>query len=88
MIPVSMSSGDLIADRRADYAEAMLPQDPAAASDLYAQALELVPGWAAGWFRLGEIRAEAGLDGADRAFEAAMAADPSSTCCASARWPT
>ncbi len=71
-----MSSGDLIADRRADYAEAMLPQDPAAASDLYAQALELVPGWAAGWFRLGEIRAEAGLDGADRAFEAAMAADP------------
>lgn len=80
-----MSSGDLIADRRADYAEAMLPQDPAAASDLYAQALELVPGWAAGWFRLGEIRAEAGLDGADRAFEAAMAADPSDRLGASLR---
>ncbi len=76
MIPVSMSSGDLIADRRADYAEALLPEDPVAACDLYAQALELVPGWAAGWFRLGEIRAEADLAGAAHAFEQALAADP------------
>lgn len=76
MIPVLMSSGDLLADRRADYAEAMLPADPIAASELYAQALELAPGWAAGWFRLGEIRAEAGLDGAGEAFARAMEADP------------
>lgn len=76
MHPVLMSSGDLIADRRADYAEALLPGDPVAACDLYAQALELVPDWAAGWFRLGEIRAEAGLTGAAQAFEAALAADP------------
>jgi predicted TPR repeat methyltransferase len=76
MIPVSMSSGDLIADRRADYAEALLPDDPAAACDLYLQALDLVPVWAAGWFRLGEIRAGAGLPAAAAAFEAALAADP------------
>lgn len=71
-----MSSGDLIADRRAEYAEALMPGDPVAACDLYLQALELVPDWAAGWFRLGEIRAEAGLDGAAAAFDAALAADP------------
>lgn len=76
MRPVAMSSGDLIADRRAEYAEALLPDDPVAACDLYAQALELVPGWAAGWFRLGEIRAEAGIEGGAEAFEAAIAADP------------
>lgn len=80
-----MSSGDLIADRRADYAEALLPEDPAAACDLYAQALELVPGWAAGWFRLGEIRAEAGLAGAAEAFEAAIMADPADRLGASLR---
>ncbi|KFE36830.1 type 12 methyltransferase [Thioclava atlantica] len=80
-----MSSGDLIADRRADYAEALLPEDPAAACDLYAQALELVPGWAAGWCRLGEIRAEAGLAGAAEAFEAAIMADPADRLGASLR---
>ncbi|TNF15344.1 MAG: methyltransferase domain-containing protein [Rhodobacteraceae bacterium] len=85
MLPVLMSSGDLIADRRADYAEALLPDDPGAASELYAQALELAPGWAAGWFRLGEIRAEAGLAGAAEAFEAAIAADPADRLGASLR---
>ena len=76
MIPISLSSGDLLADRRADYAEALMPGDPAAAAELYLQALDLVPGWAAGWFRLGEIRADAGLPDAAIAFEAAIAADP------------
>ena len=71
------SSGDLIADRRADYAEALLAVDPAAAADLLAQALDLVPGWAAGWFRLGEMRADHGLAGAAEAFEHALALDPS-----------
>lgn len=85
MIPVSMSSGDILADRRAEYAEALLPADPVAACDLYLQALELVPGWAAGWFRLGEIRADAGLDGAAGAFEAALAADPADRLGASLR---
>ncbi|NVO24022.1 class I SAM-dependent DNA methyltransferase [Donghicola mangrovi] len=85
MIPVSMSSGDLIADRRADFAEAMLPDDPAAASDLYAQALQIAPAWAAGWYRLGDIRATAGLPDADTAFEAALSADPTDRLGASLR---
>lgn len=74
--PVLMSSGTLLADRRASYAEHVLPDSAEAAADLYMQALELAPDWAAGWYRLGEIRAEAGLDGAAEAFRAALAADP------------
>lgn len=76
MTPLQMTSGDLIADRRAAYAEAMLGDDPVAAADLYAQALELVPGWVAGWFRLGEIRADGALPEAADAFEKAMRLDP------------
>ena len=42
------SSGDLIADRRADYAQALAAAgDLSAAIDLMQQALEMVPGWAA-----------------------------------------
>lgn len=85
MIPVLMSSGDLIADRRADYAEALLPGDPAAAADLYAQALELAPTWTAGWYRLGDIRAKFDLSDADQAFEAALATDPTDRLGASLR---
>lgn len=47
----SLSSGDLIADRRADYARALADaRDFAAAADLMRQAFELAPEWAAGWF--------------------------------------
>lgn len=71
------SSGDMIADRRADYAEdLLLSGDPQAAADLYAQALEVAPGWAAGWYRLGEIRADHGLPGAAEALRAALRLDP------------
>ncbi|WP_406720541.1 methyltransferase domain-containing protein [Thioclava litoralis] len=76
MIPLVMTSGDLLADRRADYAESYLPSDPAAAAELYQQALERAPRWAAGWFRLGEIRADAGLDLAEAAFERVLELDP------------
>ena len=76
MKPISMSSGDLLADRRADYAEAMVQTEPEAAAELYEQALERVPDWVAGWYRLGEIRAGAGLPGAAAAFERALALDP------------
>jgi predicted TPR repeat methyltransferase len=56
------SSGDVIADRRADYARMLAEAgDFAAAAELVEQALELVPGWAAGWFRLGEYREKATL---------------------------
>lgn len=85
MIPILMSSGDLIADRRADYAEALLANDPASAAELYEQALELVPQWSAGWYRLGDIRETAGLEGAAAAFEAALGTDPSDCLGASLR---
>lgn len=55
------SSGDLVADRRAaraaDYAA---DGEHAVAAELMEQALELAPGWAAGWSLLGDYRAEAG----------------------------
>ncbi|MBP2548144.1 putative TPR repeat methyltransferase [Neorhizobium galegae] len=69
MTPIQFSSGDVIADRRADYARMLMEAgDAAAAADLMAQALELAPGWAAGWFQLGEFFEKAGLK--DEAVEA------------------
>jgi predicted TPR repeat methyltransferase len=55
------SSGDVIADRRADYAR-MLAEggDHAAAADLMSQALELAPEWAAGWDQIGSYYEKAG----------------------------
>lgn len=85
MIPVLMSSGDLIADRRADYAEALLPDDPTSAAELYEQALALAPHWTAGWYRLGDIRDKSGLSGAAEAFETALACDPADRLGASLR---
>ncbi|MDS7596105.1 class I SAM-dependent methyltransferase [Agrobacterium tumefaciens] len=55
------SSGDVIADRRADYARMLAESgDHAAAAELIEQALELAPLWTAGWFRLGEYSEKAG----------------------------
>lgn len=78
--PVStgrFSSGDATADRRADYAR-MLAEgaDFAAAAELIEQALELAPGWAAGWFRLGEYREKAGLETAAEAYHQALSLQP------------
>lgn len=54
MTSCQLSSGDLTADRRAYYARLYAEsREFAAAADLQAQALELVPGWAAGWHELG-----------------------------------
>lgn len=65
----NLTSGDITADRRAEYARMLSENgDHAAGAELMSQALELVPGWAAGWFQLGEI-AEKGGDQA-RALEA------------------
>lgn len=56
----NLTSGDITADRRAQYANMLSENgDHAAAADLMAQALELVPNWAAGWFQLGEIAEKA-----------------------------
>jgi predicted TPR repeat methyltransferase len=57
----NLTSGDITADRRAEYARMLSENgDHLAAADLMAQALDLVPGWAAGWFQLGEIAEKAG----------------------------
>jgi len=54
--PLPRSSADILADRRADYAEMLFESgDPVAAAELMLNALELAPGWALGWFRLGEM---------------------------------
>jgi predicted TPR repeat methyltransferase len=73
------SSGDLLADRRYEMARAYRAEgDLAAAIDLLRQALELAPGFAAGWFDLGELLEQAGQrEDAIVAFEKALAADPS-----------
>ncbi|WP_127595649.1 methyltransferase [Nitratireductor alexandrii] len=72
-------SGDRIADRRADYAAMLWDMgDKPAAIDLMADALALAPGWAPGWFRLGEMREEVGdLTGAAGAWTEALRLDPS-----------
>lgn len=58
---LQLSSGNLVADRRAGYAAALAEdKDFAAAAELMEQALELVPGWSAGWCLLGDYRNEAG----------------------------
>src|SRR5882724_7576959 len=56
-----LSSGDLMADRRFDFArDLQLKGDLAAAADLLLQAAELAPGFASAWFTLGEIRQRLG----------------------------
>jgi len=78
MKPLQASSGDVLADRRAGYAEMLFSSgDHAAAADLMRDALDLSPGWALGWFRLGEMREAAGaLDAAAEAWTTALALDP------------
>ncbi|CAI2936226.1 methyltransferase domain-containing protein [Aminobacter niigataensis] len=61
MTPLQLSSNDLLADRRADYAEMLFASgDHAAAAELMLGALELAPNWAMGWFRAGEMHEAAG----------------------------
>lgn len=73
-----LSSGDLIADRRYDFArDLQLRGDLPAAADLLQQAVELAPRFASAWFTLGEIRQELGArDAAIEAFRKARDADP------------
>jgi predicted TPR repeat methyltransferase len=76
-VPLFITSGDMLADRRyalaRDYAA---DGDLAAAADLYRQAAELAPGFASAWFALGEAREALGdRDGARAAFAQAQAAD-------------
>jgi predicted TPR repeat methyltransferase len=72
------SSGNLIADRRYEWARDLKAKgDPAGAADLLTQALELEPGYVSAWFALGEVREMlADRAGAIAAFHQARAADP------------
>ena len=76
-----LSSGDLIADRRFEFArDLQLGGDLPAAADLLEQAIELAPNFATAWFTLGEIRRELGEnEKAIAAFRKAREADPQDT---------
>jgi predicted TPR repeat methyltransferase len=73
-----LSSGDLVADRRYEFArDLQLKGDLVAAADLLAQAVELAPKFASAWFTLGKIREQLGEhEAAIAAFRAAHAANP------------
>src|ERR1700676_4011983 len=83
-----LSSGDLMADRRFDFArDLQLKGDRAAAADLLLQATELAPGFASAWFTLGEIRQRLGeREQAIAAFRKARDADPDDRHGAGRRW--
>jgi len=76
--PLFVSSGDLIADRRYKSAVELASRgDLAAAADVLAQTVALVPRFATAWFALGAIRDRLGdRDGAVVAFAQARDADP------------
>jgi predicted TPR repeat methyltransferase len=78
MRPIHSSSGNLLADRRYEWArDAHDKGDLVAAADLLTQTLELAPGYAAAWFALGEVHDRLGeRDAAVAAFRNACEADP------------
>ncbi len=75
---IFLSSGDLMADRRFEFArDLQLKGDLVAAADLLLQATELAPDFTSAWFTLGDIREQLGEhDAAIAAFRNAHAADP------------
>lgn len=72
------SSGDLMADRRFEFArDLQLKGDLPAAADLLEQALEIAPDFTSAWFTLGEIRQQLGERAkAIAAFREARRSDP------------
>ncbi len=76
--PVFISSGDLIADRRYQWALDYLARgERAEAAEILEQVLERAPAFAAAWFWLGAIReAQGERERAVAAFAAARDADP------------
>jgi predicted TPR repeat methyltransferase len=73
-----LSSGDLMADRRFEFArDLQLKGDLPAAADVLEQAIELAPAFTSAWFALGEIREQLGArEQAIAAFRKAREADP------------
>ena len=82
-----LAAGDLIAERRFAYAKAAAEEgDLGAAAELFEQAVERAPHWAAAAFALGETREKLGdLDAAAQAFRQSLAADPADAQGAEAR---
>ncbi len=76
--PLFLSSSDLIADKRYDFArDLQLRGDLVAAADLMKQAVELAPNFASAWFALGELYQELNQHGlAITAYKKAREADP------------
>ena len=72
-----LSSGNLMADRRFEFArDLQLKGDLPAAADLLLQAIELAPDFTSAWFTLAGIREELGEhDAAIAAFQKAQASD-------------
>ncbi len=82
-----MSSGNLTADRRYDYAQSLRADgDFSAAAELIGQALELAPNWAEGRFAFAETLADAGRsEEAAAAYRAYLTVDPGDSMGAAAR---
>lgn len=78
LLPVHDSSGDLLADRRFEWARGHMDRgELAAAADLVMQSLEIAPDYGSAWFALGEIRARLGdRPAAELAFRKSIALDP------------
>jgi predicted TPR repeat methyltransferase len=78
MSTIHQTSGDLIADRRFEWARGLIDEgDYAAAAELLAEVVALATGFAAAWFALGDARERLGdKAGAVEAFEKARDADP------------
>jgi predicted TPR repeat methyltransferase len=75
---IFLTSGDLMADRRYDFArDLQLKGDLAGAADLLLQATDLAPNFVTAWFSLGDIRETLGeRETAIAAFRKAWAGDP------------
>lgn len=75
------SSGDLIADRRYQYGQALFrDREYAAAAELFEQTIELAPEWPSAHWSLGKARQEAGdRAGAAMAFRDCLRLDPEDT---------
>jgi predicted TPR repeat methyltransferase len=78
LVAFSQSSGDLLADRRYEFAMDLAARgDRRAAIDLLAQAVEIAPRFAAAWCALGGLREQLGDQrGAILAYREAQAVDP------------
>ncbi|CAN7700701.1 methyltransferase domain-containing protein [Bradyrhizobium sp. LjRoot220] len=75
---IFLTSGDLMADRRYDFArDLQVKGDLPGAADLLLQATDLAPNFVTAWFSLGDIREALGeRDEAVTAFRMAWAGDP------------